>query len=560
LRKLLSLLIVLALVVTVGLAENEPLTTTGLPDSEEEVGSVPETELGNLSEEALEEPATPGVPQDQDYPMAVVINEDGEETGYGVQMRDVENEYQQVEQMYAQQQQNYDPVFDGVFVKYDIATMKAESEMLDMYAVKENITVDPLKLEEETNSIVSEVTANEEYKKQVQQNYGSVETFYEFVKAVKQDEMRRQKVIEKVAPVNEEVLKEQFLKNESQLVAEYESVKARHILVSEQEKAEEIKKEIQSGEMTFEEAAKEYSEGPTGKNGGNLDWFGRGEMVPEFEAAAFSAELGKVIGPVKTQFGYHLILPEDRKDITDYESFKNMTEEYEQFKNQTQQKLLNSWIKEYKSDNNIEFDYQGYLQSIHKFGKLYTEGLQTQSFSKMVDFLIDYKADSFEKGAFFEVAVQSMLNAAQQQQGIMNETQMSKLSDKRVENLKRMAEDSERGFSPLSRYHSLRPDDTRMALRFYDTFISEALKLAQNEQFMTQYGDAIIQQLMQAYPGLKEIGEKTEADKRDRVVAYMYMIRINKVTGDTEKNEELSEKILELDPDNEEVLKLIEDE
>ncbi|GEM_PF-339194 len=559
-RKLLSLLIVLALVVTVGLAENEPLTTTGLPDSEEEVGSVPETELGNLSEEALEEPATPGVPQDQDYPMAVVINEDGEETGYGVQMRDVENEYQQVEQMYAQQQQNYDPVFDGVFVKYDIATMKAESEMLDMYAVKENITVDPLKLEEETNSIVSEVTANEEYKKQVQQNYGSVETFYEFVKAVKQDEMRRQKVIEKVAPVNEEVLKEQFLKNESQLVAEYESVKARHILVSEQEKAEEIKKEIQSGEMTFEEAAKEYSEGPTGKNGGNLDWFGRGEMVPEFEAAAFSAELGKVIGPVKTQFGYHLILPEDRKDITDYESFKNMTEEYEQFKNQTQQKLLNSWIKEYKSDNNIEFDYQGYLQSIHKFGKLYTEGLQTQSFSKMVDFLIDYKADSFEKGAFFEVAVQSMLNAAQQQQGIMNETQMSKLSDKRVENLKRMAEDSERGFSPLSRYHSLRPDDTRMALRFYDTFISEALKLAQNEQFMTQYGDAIIQQLMQAYPGLKEIGEKTEADKRDRVVAYMYMIRINKVTGDTEKNEELSEKILELDPDNEEVLKLIEDE
>ncbi len=84
---------------------------------------------------------------------------------------------------------------------------------------------------------------------------------------------------------------------------------AKHILMDSEEKIREVAEEIQSGQKTFEEAAKEYSTCPSASQGGSLGSFGRGQMVPEFDAAVFGAEeTGKLIGPVKTQFGYHLIV------------------------------------------------------------------------------------------------------------------------------------------------------------------------------------------------------------------------------------------------------------
>lgn len=86
-----------------------------------------------------------------------------------------------------------------------------------------------------------------------------------------------------------------------------EMVSAKHILVDSEEKAKEIKEKISNGEMSFEEAAGQFSTCPSGQQGGDLGEFGRGMMVPEFEDAAFELELEKISEPVKTQFGYHLI-------------------------------------------------------------------------------------------------------------------------------------------------------------------------------------------------------------------------------------------------------------
>lgn len=87
-----------------------------------------------------------------------------------------------------------------------------------------------------------------------------------------------------------------------------ETVNASHILVDSEEKARAIYEEITSGKKSFEDAAKEYSSCPSKDAGGNLGDFGRGQMVPEFDTAVFSMEVGEVTStPVKTQFGYHLI-------------------------------------------------------------------------------------------------------------------------------------------------------------------------------------------------------------------------------------------------------------
>lgn len=82
---------------------------------------------------------------------------------------------------------------------------------------------------------------------------------------------------------------------------------AKHILTATEEDANKILAEIQNGEKTFEEAAKEYSTCPSAAKGGDLGTFGRGQMVKEFDEAVFTAEVGKLLGPVKTNFGYHLI-------------------------------------------------------------------------------------------------------------------------------------------------------------------------------------------------------------------------------------------------------------
>ena len=81
---------------------------------------------------------------------------------------------------------------------------------------------------------------------------------------------------------------------------------ARHILVDSENLCLELKTKIQGGE-NFADLAKEHSSCPSGKDGGALGTFGKGAMVPEFDEVVFSAPVGEVQGPVKTQFGYHLI-------------------------------------------------------------------------------------------------------------------------------------------------------------------------------------------------------------------------------------------------------------
>ena len=81
---------------------------------------------------------------------------------------------------------------------------------------------------------------------------------------------------------------------------------ARHILVSSEEQCQKLKEEIEGG-ADFGAVAKEHSSCPSGAQSGDLGTFGPGQMVPEFDQVVFSADLNTVQGPVKTQFGFHLL-------------------------------------------------------------------------------------------------------------------------------------------------------------------------------------------------------------------------------------------------------------
>jgi len=88
---------------------------------------------------------------------------------------------------------------------------------------------------------------------------------------------------------------------------------ARHILVSSKEACEKLKTEIAAG-SDFAELARKHSQCPSGIQGGDLGEFHQGQMVPEFDKVVFSGALGVVHGPIKTQFGYHLLEITSRTD------------------------------------------------------------------------------------------------------------------------------------------------------------------------------------------------------------------------------------------------------
>jgi peptidyl-prolyl cis-trans isomerase C len=87
---------------------------------------------------------------------------------------------------------------------------------------------------------------------------------------------------------------------------------ARHILVETEEKCSELKQDIING-ASFEDVAKQ-SQCPSGAQGGNLGSFGQGQMVPEFDQVVFNDALNVVHGPIKTQFGYHLLEITERSE------------------------------------------------------------------------------------------------------------------------------------------------------------------------------------------------------------------------------------------------------
>lgn len=111
-------------------------------------------------------------------------------------------------------------------------------------------------------------------------------------------------LIESVHVTDEEA--ESFYAENPQFFKSDEQVKASHILVDTVEEAQKIKGEIASG-LTFADAAKQYSKCPSNAQGGDLGFFQKGQMVPEFENVAFEMVLDAISEPVQTQFGFHLI-------------------------------------------------------------------------------------------------------------------------------------------------------------------------------------------------------------------------------------------------------------
>lgn len=151
----------------------------------------------------------------------------------------------------------------------------------------------------------------------------------------------------------EEAEEKAFYEENPDLFEAQAQVSAKHILVENEDSANDIAKEIADG-LAFEEAAKKYSTCPSKEKGGDLGYFSKGQMVPEFEKAAFEGEIGKVIGPVQTQFGYHLIRVEDKKEgsVVPFEQVQDQI--HQQLVQNKQKEVYDAKIKELEAKYGVE--------------------------------------------------------------------------------------------------------------------------------------------------------------------------------------------------------------
>lgn len=184
-----------------------------------------------------------------------------------------------------------------------------QEELVQQEAKKKGIVISDKDVEGEIAQIKKQFSSDSEFQAALQQSNMTLED----LKKQLPMQIRIRKLVELRAKVTDEEVKQYFEDNRATF-DQAEEVKASHILVPTQAEADGIMKQLKEG-ADFAKLAKEKSIDTGSKNaGGDLGFFGRGVMVAEFEKAAFSLKVGELGGPIKTEFGYHIIKLTGHKD------------------------------------------------------------------------------------------------------------------------------------------------------------------------------------------------------------------------------------------------------
>jgi foldase protein PrsA len=174
---------------------------------------------------------------------------------------------------------------------------------------------------------VTDKEVDAEYKKSEEQ---MGESFDQFLAQNNQTKDSYKKVI-RLNLLQEKALTDGVEITDEEIQAQYDrqgtELNARHILVADEETANKVKKELDAG-GDFAKLAKEYSTDPgSAENGGSLDWFGTGAMVPEFEEAAYALEVNEISEPVQSQHGFHIIQVTETRKVKDQPALEDQKEE-----------------------------------------------------------------------------------------------------------------------------------------------------------------------------------------------------------------------------------------
>jgi foldase protein PrsA len=216
-----------------------------------------------------------------------------------------------------------------------------DNKIVELEAEKENIKLSDKEIEEEMQSYIELNGGEEAFDAALEQSGISREDIegdiINYLKIVK--------LLESEIEITDEEMQTYFEENKESF-NEQEQVEASHILVTDEATANEVKEKLIAGE-DFAELAKEYStDTSNSENGGELGFFGKGEMVEAFETAAFSMNIGDISEPVKTDYGYHIIKVTDKKEAKEAVFDDHKEEIKETLFEQAIQTEYSAWISD----------------------------------------------------------------------------------------------------------------------------------------------------------------------------------------------------------------------
>ncbi len=241
-------------------------------------------------------------------------------------------------------------------VKEQVLDKLIIEKLISQEAKELGMEIDEEKVNELYGDVNTQLESDEQYKKFYEENNLDEEFIKEQIKMEMYVNQYRDEIVSKEGLDDEAKLND--------IIADYPvEVKASHILVEDEETAAEVLEKIESGE-DFNELAKEYSKDPSAEqNGGDLGYFKRGVMVPEFENTVFSLEVGEISEPVQTQFGYHIIKKEGVKTLTDLKN-ELSEEEYEVSKQEVIQSMQENKFAEKIEELREDADIETYEENI----------------------------------------------------------------------------------------------------------------------------------------------------------------------------------------------------
>lgn len=226
------------------------------------------------------------------------------------------------------------------------------NKMIEIDAKKQGIEVTDDELNEELDQYYNMYGGEENFTSFLEMGGFEIDDFKEDVKR----SLLLDRILEERIEITEEEMKEYFEENKEQFDQE-EQVEASHILVEDRETAYKVINKLNNGE-DFAELAAEYSiDENTKNNGGELGYFGKGEMVIEFEEEVFAMEVNTISKPVETQYGFHIIKKTDHKPYKEA-NFEEVKEEVkqallEQKKDAEYQEWVQEKMKEFKVENKL---------------------------------------------------------------------------------------------------------------------------------------------------------------------------------------------------------------
>ncbi|RID85084.1 foldase [Peribacillus asahii] len=246
-------------------------------------------------------------------------------------------------------------LYDELVASYGTDTLNTmiTNKMIELEAKKQNVTVSDEDIQKELDVLTEQYGDEETLKSQLEASGSSMDDLKDDIVQY----LQTRKLIEPSIKITDEEIKTYFEENKDSL-GQAEQVEASHILVEDKATAEKVLKKLKNG-GDFAELAKEYStdEG-SAANGGSLGYFGKGEMVAEFEDVAFKLEVGKISEPVKTEYGYHIIKVTNKKEAKEATLKDSKEQIKETLLTEKLQTEYATWLQkkeeEYKITNKLE--------------------------------------------------------------------------------------------------------------------------------------------------------------------------------------------------------------